>query len=370
MVKDAEAHAEEDKKRREETEARNTAEQLVYSTEKFLDGQRRQDPGRRPRRRSTRRSPTSRRPSRTTPAPRPRTSRPSRRSSSEESQKLGTAMYAAAAAEAGGCRRRRGRRGRQGGAGRRGAADDDVVDAEVVDDDEPRTRSDPARRRTATGPAEQRPTARRAGRPRQAAARPRDRPGARAQDAPRGEAEVADTRRRPRRRPRPGEPRPRPAEAPAAPAERRASARTPTLAAERLARPAAAAGRVRQLQAAGRPRPRRRPRRAPSAASLEALLPVLDDIHLARQHGDLEDGPFAAIADKLEATLAKFGLERFGEPGEAFDPTRARGADAHRRPSWPRAPTVDHRRPGAAARLPGRRAGAARGAGRRGRSAE
>ncbi|CAN5776023.1 molecular chaperone DnaK [soil metagenome] len=36
MVKDAEAHAEEDKARREETETRNTAEQLVYSTEKFL----------------------------------------------------------------------------------------------------------------------------------------------------------------------------------------------------------------------------------------------------------------------------------------------------------------------------------------------
>ena len=36
MVKEAEAHAEEDKTRREETEARNTAEQLVYSTEKFL----------------------------------------------------------------------------------------------------------------------------------------------------------------------------------------------------------------------------------------------------------------------------------------------------------------------------------------------
>ncbi len=54
---------------------------------------------------------------------------------------------------------------------------------------------------------------------------------------------------------------------------------------------------------------------------IEALLPVLDDIHLARQHGDLESGPFAAIADKLEATLAKFGVERFGQPGDAFDPT-------------------------------------------------
>ncbi|QFG67520.1 molecular chaperone DnaK [Ornithinimicrobium pratense] len=36
MIKDAEAHAEEDKARKEETELRNTAEQLVYSTEKFL----------------------------------------------------------------------------------------------------------------------------------------------------------------------------------------------------------------------------------------------------------------------------------------------------------------------------------------------
>ena len=54
---------------------------------------------------------------------------------------------------------------------------------------------------------------------------------------------------------------------------------------------------------------------------VEVLLPVLDDIHLARQHGDLEGGPFAAIADKLEATLAKFGVERFGQPGDAFDPT-------------------------------------------------
>ena len=53
---------------------------------------------------------------------------------------------------------------------------------------------------------------------------------------------------------------------------------------------------------------------------LEALLPVLDDIHLARQHGDLEGGPFAAIADKLEGVLSKFGVVRFGEPGEAFDP--------------------------------------------------
>jgi molecular chaperone DnaK len=36
MVKDAEAHANEDKQRREEAEARNQAEGLVYQTEKFV----------------------------------------------------------------------------------------------------------------------------------------------------------------------------------------------------------------------------------------------------------------------------------------------------------------------------------------------
>lgn len=53
---------------------------------------------------------------------------------------------------------------------------------------------------------------------------------------------------------------------------------------------------------------------------LETMLPVLDDIHLAREHGDLTDGPFAAIADKLESSLGKFGLTRFGGVGEPFDP--------------------------------------------------
>jgi len=56
------------------------------------------------------------------------------------------------------------------------------------------------------------------------------------------------------------------------------------------------------------------------AGVLDSLLPVLDDVHLARQHGDLEGGPFAAIADKLEAALGRHGLVRFGEVGEAFDP--------------------------------------------------
>jgi molecular chaperone GrpE len=54
---------------------------------------------------------------------------------------------------------------------------------------------------------------------------------------------------------------------------------------------------------------------------VEGLLPVLDDISLARTHGDLDGPPFAAIAEKLDATLARFGVEVFGTVGDAFDPT-------------------------------------------------
>ncbi|UVJ39176.1 nucleotide exchange factor GrpE [Arthrobacter sp. CJ23] len=54
---------------------------------------------------------------------------------------------------------------------------------------------------------------------------------------------------------------------------------------------------------------------------LNSLLTVLDDIDAARQHGDLEDGPFAAIATKLETALKTYGLERIAETGVEFDPT-------------------------------------------------
>ena len=53
---------------------------------------------------------------------------------------------------------------------------------------------------------------------------------------------------------------------------------------------------------------------------VEALQPVLDDVHAAREHGDLEGTPFAAIADKLEGILGRFCVERIGALGEEFDP--------------------------------------------------
>ena len=56
------------------------------------------------------------------------------------------------------------------------------------------------------------------------------------------------------------------------------------------------------------------------ASVLVGLLPVLDDIDRARAHGEV-DGGFKLVADGLEMTLAKLGLQRFGENGEPFDPT-------------------------------------------------
>jgi molecular chaperone GrpE len=55
------------------------------------------------------------------------------------------------------------------------------------------------------------------------------------------------------------------------------------------------------------------------AKVLTELLPVLDDIGRARDHGELEGG-FLRVAESLEAALVKLGLEQFGTKGEPFDP--------------------------------------------------
>jgi molecular chaperone GrpE len=54
-------------------------------------------------------------------------------------------------------------------------------------------------------------------------------------------------------------------------------------------------------------------------AVLSALLPVLDDLDRAREHGELEGG-FKAVADSLERIVAGLGLVKFGKAGEPFDP--------------------------------------------------
>lgn len=53
---------------------------------------------------------------------------------------------------------------------------------------------------------------------------------------------------------------------------------------------------------------------------LTSLLPVLDDLAAAREHGDLEDGPFASIARKFDSILASHGLIVVNEAGVEFDP--------------------------------------------------
>ena len=53
---------------------------------------------------------------------------------------------------------------------------------------------------------------------------------------------------------------------------------------------------------------------------LTELLPVLDDIGRAREHGELVGG-FKSVGESLETVAAKMGLQQFGKEGEPFDPT-------------------------------------------------
>ncbi|PVG84360.1 nucleotide exchange factor GrpE [Nocardioides gansuensis] len=55
-------------------------------------------------------------------------------------------------------------------------------------------------------------------------------------------------------------------------------------------------------------------------AVLSPIIEVLDTIDRAREHGELEGG-FKAVAEQLERIVAGLGLTRFGQPGDAFDPT-------------------------------------------------
>jgi molecular chaperone GrpE len=52
---------------------------------------------------------------------------------------------------------------------------------------------------------------------------------------------------------------------------------------------------------------------------LSGLLPVLDDVDRAREHGELEGG-FKAVADSLDRAVAALGLTKFGAKGDEFDP--------------------------------------------------
>ncbi|WP_246847021.1 MULTISPECIES: nucleotide exchange factor GrpE [unclassified Corynebacterium] len=58
------------------------------------------------------------------------------------------------------------------------------------------------------------------------------------------------------------------------------------------------------------------------AQVLTQLLPILDDLELAEQHGDLEQGPLKSFRDKFVSVLDTFKVTPFGAAGEVFDPER------------------------------------------------
>jgi molecular chaperone DnaK len=130
MMRDAEQFAEEDRRRREEVETRNSAEGLLYQTEKFLSDNADKVPGE-----ARADVDSALEELKTALAGSDMNAiRDAQDKVAKASQAIGTSLYADAGAGAAGA-------GAAGGAtGAAGAADDDVVDAEVVDD-EPEARS-------------------------------------------------------------------------------------------------------------------------------------------------------------------------------------------------------------------------------------
>lgn len=56
-----------------------------------------------------------------------------------------------------------------------------------------------------------------------------------------------------------------------------------------------------------------------TAAALTEMLPILDDLDRAAEHGELTGG-FKAIAEQINSLTQKLGLQKFGETPSAFDP--------------------------------------------------
>ncbi|MDQ1603767.1 MAG: molecular chaperone DnaK [Actinomycetota bacterium] len=135
MMRDAEAHADEDKRRREEAEVRNTGDQLVYQTEKFLadnadkftEGDAAASKAEVEAAVAELKKALEGTDSDAIPAIREATEKVA-----GVSQKLGAAMYAQQQPAAGGAAGEPGTTGENAEA----SSDDDVVDAEIVDEDE------------------------------------------------------------------------------------------------------------------------------------------------------------------------------------------------------------------------------------------
>src|SRR6478609_5639806 len=132
MIKDAEAHADEDRQRREEADVRNQAESLVYQTEKFVKEQREAEGGSKvPEDTLTKVDAAIAEAKTALEGSDIAAVKSAMEKLGQESQALGQAIYEATQAEqaAGG----------GSDAGSSGPSQDDVVDAEVVDDDQEHT---------------------------------------------------------------------------------------------------------------------------------------------------------------------------------------------------------------------------------------
>jgi molecular chaperone DnaK len=125
MMREAEQHADEDKKRREDAEVRNQAESLVYQTQKFLaDNDDKVSAEAKTEVNTALEGLTEALKGTDTEA-----INSAMEKLATESQKMGSALYAQQAAEGGA----EGAAGADAGAGA-GAGSDDVVDAEIVDE--------------------------------------------------------------------------------------------------------------------------------------------------------------------------------------------------------------------------------------------
>ncbi|RSO03389.1 molecular chaperone DnaK [Streptomyces sp. WAC 06783] len=138
MVREAEQHAEEDRRRREAAETRNQAEQLVYQTEKLIAD-------------NTDKIPTDARSETETALATLKerlkdekadtaSVRQAMDRAAQAAQKIGTALYERSRAETAGTSGAPGGSDASGGSGGPGGSDNEVVDAEIVDEDRPEAR--------------------------------------------------------------------------------------------------------------------------------------------------------------------------------------------------------------------------------------
>ena len=288
MIKDAEAHADEDRKRREEADVRNQAETLVYQTEKFVKEQREAEGGSKVPEDTLNKVDAAVAEAKTALGGTDISAiKSAMEKLGQESQALGQAIYEATQAE------------QAAGGGEPGPAvrsADDVVDAEVVDDDR-------------EGQVSRRQSARAGNRHRQTADRSRDRRSTsrRSRAAPAGAAPEA---------------------AGLAPARSRRRLTT------KVAELTADLQRVQADYANYRKRALRDQQAAAErakAAVVSQLLGVLDDLERARSHGDLESGPLKSVADKLVGALTGLGSDGVRRRGRRVRPGAARSRAARGR---------------------------------------